>query len=56
MSVLVSVFGGETIKSELILQLVTCDIDEYYFVVDELVILLELSSIPGMVLPPEYPL
>ena len=29
--VLVSVFGGETIKSELILQLVTCDNDEYYF-------------------------
>ena len=30
-SVLMSVFGGETIKRELILQLVTCDNDEYYF-------------------------
>ena len=33
-SVLVSVFGGETVKPELETQLVTCDIYDYYFVVD----------------------
>ena len=30
-SVLVSVFGGETVKSELVLRLVTCDNYDYYF-------------------------
>ena len=30
-SVLVSVFGGETVKPELGTQLVTCDIYDYYF-------------------------
>ena len=31
MSVLVSVFGGETVKPELVLRLVTCDNFDYYF-------------------------
>ena len=30
-SVLVSVFGGETVKPELESRIVTCDNDDYYF-------------------------
>ena len=51
-SVLVSVFGGETVKPELETQLVTCDIYDYYFCCGLTCDI--IGIIPGMVLPPGY--
>ena len=54
-SVLVSVFGGETTKLEHGSWLVTYDDCDYYYIGLTL-LLLELWSIPGTVLPPGYSL